>query len=446
MWPSPDAPTHKHHLPGSSLEILRDSPSVSLGSGSTQIAADKRSFPQPAHIDLTYGWQVLGRQELRQECYKISPNRPRYTTDSHIVQPKRGRKQAVKSKNKPGHVGAEPGKVVYRKKHALAEHDRRLRHKSLLVQQYEEILNDISLKEAGWEDPAKAPTKEIILKAMKTVIEMFRWLDNLTEEEHQRIKQESERNAETMLRREGVLLLREAAVARREKDVAEREEEAVLCQREEGLARKNEAVTQRGDALSQGDKSMARGEAAFRRREIAEVLCPMVENLARGEQASCQKDQIVMWQREMSTKSDRLIEDMGRISLHVHQENCRPQGAYKIVEHSPACWCHGNHSYRPNDERQSHERLGCRWKPSDCSSTSVYSTTTSRDKSPPALSESFLSTESEHTKRKWEEGEESKTPIQASRRAVAKQLPESGPSRPSKVNSLDRSWCFVKPF
>lgn len=197
--------------------------------------------------------------------------------------------------------------------------------------------------------------------------------------------------------------------------------------------------------MAQGEESVARGEEALSPRESVEVSCPTVEDLAGTDQASCQKDQIIMWQREMSTENDRLTEDLGRISRHVYQEDC-PLGAYEIVGHSPACWCPEYSSYRANDEGQSQKNLAWRWKRSDCSSTSVYSTTTSMDKYPPALSESFQSTESEHTKRKWEEGEESKKPLGSSRRAVAKQLPDSRPSRSSRAISAGSSWCLVKPF
>ena len=449
--PSPNAPIHERRAPSTSPDNSRGLQSATSDQKFAHISPQTRSFSHNASIELSCEWQILGRKELRQECYHISANRPRYTTDSHSVKPKRGPKQGQKSKTKSDDVSAETSKEGYRKKHALAEHDRRLRHKSLLVEQYEETLNDISLKGAEWADQTKAPTKEIILKAMKIQGEMFRWLDMLSEKELERMEQENERIKKAMARREDAVIKIEEAVARREEvvtrreeDVARREKAEELRRKEEELSRREEAVIRREQAVTRREAVTARREAAVTRKEKTEVLCRKEGDLAQREQVSYQKGKIIIWQRGVSTENDRVTEDFRRMSHHPFEEKRRLLEAYQIVDHSPVFCCQDYLSPEINEDGLNQENLACRWKSSNSSPTSAYFSTTCTDKSLLALSESFPSTESDHTKRKWEEGEEAATSVGPLRRAIAKQPPDSNHGR--LIFSRSSSCLMGKPF
>jgi hypothetical protein len=276
-------------------------------------------------------------------------------------------------------------------------------------------------------------------------------LHMLWQEDFKTMEQESERNKEAMTRREDAVIKREEAVVRKEEDVARREEAELLRRKEEELSRREEAVVRREQAVirreaaaTRGEETVARREAAVTRKEGAEVLCRKEEDLARSEQVSCQKDKIIIWQREVSTENDRVTEDFRGVSQHAYGEKPRLLGAYQIVDQSPIVWCRDFLSSQANEEGQNQENLAYRWKSSNSSPMSAYFSTTCTNQSLPALSESFPSTESEHTKRKWEEGEEATTSTGPLRRAVAKRSPDSNPG---KLISSRSSWCLVeKPF
>lgn len=132
-------------------------------------------FPGSSYTHTDDEWSAFSTEELRYNCLRVSPNRPRYNLNAQSSEPKRRAKKAPGAKTE--------SKLLSSEKHAGAERNRRDSHKTRLIRYYKKA-NDYALEAAGWPHKSvKPPTKEIILQAFEIHQQMFERLWWLTEQQ-----------------------------------------------------------------------------------------------------------------------------------------------------------------------------------------------------------------------------------------------------------------------
>ena len=153
------------------------------GSGSAHSACFSLKFSTSSYVYTCDEWQGFSYEELRYNCFRISPNRPHYNPNAQSNESQKRTKKVPDAKAGPEQQPVDEKKRNSSEKHAGAERNRRGTHKQLLIDQYQGA-SDYALETAGWQHKSlKPPTKEIILQAFLIHTAMREWLLMMANEE-----------------------------------------------------------------------------------------------------------------------------------------------------------------------------------------------------------------------------------------------------------------------